>query len=206
VNQIFPRPGCAQLSAIVALWQRRRLQNLHFKKECSGWLRSSPLENAVIYGPPFRTKNKSAEIVCVRYLSKPLRKPKEFRNGECKNRRIAGEYRGPLQNGEQGPVENSVQELGLMAEHGQSFLISTPGGDILFDTGQGFALIANVSRMEVDLRTISAIVLSHGHRDHTGGAGPGTCRDWRQIRVCPPLRLLAQVLKKDRRASIDWCS
>ena len=65
-------------------------------------------------------------------------------------------------------VENTVQKLGLIAEHGLSFLIAVPGGDILFDTGQGFALIANASRMEIDLRRISAIVLSHGHRDHTG--------------------------------------
>lgn len=66
-------------------------------------------------------------------------------------------------------VENTVQKLGLIAEHGLSFLIAAPGGDILFDTGQGFALIPNASRMEIDLRRISNIVLSHGHYDHTGG-------------------------------------
>ncbi len=66
-------------------------------------------------------------------------------------------------------VENTVRKLGLIAEHGLSFLITMPDGDILFDTGQGFALNPNASRMEIDLRRISGIVLSHGHRDHTGG-------------------------------------
>jgi 7,8-dihydropterin-6-yl-methyl-4-(beta-D-ribofuranosyl)aminobenzene 5'-phosphate synthase len=66
-------------------------------------------------------------------------------------------------------VENSVQRLGLVAEHGISLLLQTSGGDILFDTGQGFAVIDNAARMKVDLTGISAIVLSHGHRDHTGG-------------------------------------
>jgi 7,8-dihydropterin-6-yl-methyl-4-(beta-D-ribofuranosyl)aminobenzene 5'-phosphate synthase len=66
-------------------------------------------------------------------------------------------------------VENTVQKPGLIAEHGLSLLIATPGGDILFDTGQGFAVIPNAARMEIDLRRISSIVLSHGHHDHTGG-------------------------------------
>ena len=66
-------------------------------------------------------------------------------------------------------VENTVQKLGLTAEHGLSFLIAAPAGDILFDTGQGFALISNARRMEIDLTRISSVVLSHGHCDHTGG-------------------------------------
>jgi 7,8-dihydropterin-6-yl-methyl-4-(beta-D-ribofuranosyl)aminobenzene 5'-phosphate synthase len=66
-------------------------------------------------------------------------------------------------------VENTVQKLGLIAEHGLSFLIAMPGGGILFDTGQGNALVPNAIRMEIDLRRISAVAVSHGHRDHTGG-------------------------------------
>jgi 7,8-dihydropterin-6-yl-methyl-4-(beta-D-ribofuranosyl)aminobenzene 5'-phosphate synthase len=66
-------------------------------------------------------------------------------------------------------VENTVQKLGLIAEHGLSFLIAAPGADLLFDTGQGFALIPNASRMAIDLRRITSVVLSHGHCDHTGG-------------------------------------
>jgi 7,8-dihydropterin-6-yl-methyl-4-(beta-D-ribofuranosyl)aminobenzene 5'-phosphate synthase len=69
-------------------------------------------------------------------------------------------------------VENSVQKLGLTAEHGLSLLVAVPGGNILFDTGQGMALIPNARRMGIDLTTVSKIVLSHGHCDHTGGLLP----------------------------------
>jgi 7,8-dihydropterin-6-yl-methyl-4-(beta-D-ribofuranosyl)aminobenzene 5'-phosphate synthase len=66
-------------------------------------------------------------------------------------------------------VENSVLKDGLIAEFGLSFLITANGKTILFDTGQGFSLISNASRMDIDLNKISSIVLSHGHHDHTGG-------------------------------------
>jgi 7,8-dihydropterin-6-yl-methyl-4-(beta-D-ribofuranosyl)aminobenzene 5'-phosphate synthase len=66
-------------------------------------------------------------------------------------------------------VENSVQKPELIAEYGLSFLVTTKDETILFDTGQGFALISNAARMGIDLNEISSIVLSHGHHDHTGG-------------------------------------
>jgi 7,8-dihydropterin-6-yl-methyl-4-(beta-D-ribofuranosyl)aminobenzene 5'-phosphate synthase len=69
-------------------------------------------------------------------------------------------------------VENTVQKLGLIAEHGLSLLISTPGGNLLFDTGQGQTLVPNAKQLGIDLKSISTIVLSHGHSDHTGGLAP----------------------------------
>ncbi|MFC1714093.1 MBL fold metallo-hydrolase [Candidatus Poribacteria bacterium] len=68
-------------------------------------------------------------------------------------------------------VENTVNKLGLMAEHGLSFLLETGDEAILFDTGQGGALIHNAAKMGIDLSRIGKIVLSHGHSDHTGGLG-----------------------------------
>lgn len=58
---------------------------------------------------------------------------------------------------------------GLMAEHALSFLIELEGRRFLFDTGQGPALAANSHTLGVDLSTVEALVLSHGHYDHTGG-------------------------------------
>lgn len=66
-------------------------------------------------------------------------------------------------------VENSVSKHGLKAEHGLSFLIRTPQSQILFDTGQTDIFADNASRLSVDLHRTDAIVLSHGHYDHTGG-------------------------------------
>jgi 7,8-dihydropterin-6-yl-methyl-4-(beta-D-ribofuranosyl)aminobenzene 5'-phosphate synthase len=57
----------------------------------------------------------------------------------------------------------------LIAEHGLSVWIEAEGRRILFDTGQGGALAANALSLGVDLGEADALVLSHGHFDHTGG-------------------------------------
>jgi len=59
----------------------------------------------------------------------------------------------------------------LLAEHGFAALIDVNDGErrILWDAGiSRRALMENAARMEVDFTTIDAIVLSHGHGDHTG--------------------------------------
>jgi 7,8-dihydropterin-6-yl-methyl-4-(beta-D-ribofuranosyl)aminobenzene 5'-phosphate synthase len=62
----------------------------------------------------------------------------------------------------------------LVAEHGFSALVDVTKGEkahrILFDTGVSpNGMIENMRRLEVDPTTIEAIVLSHGHYDHTAG-------------------------------------
>lgn len=66
-------------------------------------------------------------------------------------------------------VENTATGQGLLAEHGVSFWIERNGTRVLFDTGQGYVLGNNAERLNVDLKTADALVLSHGHFDHTGG-------------------------------------
>ncbi len=66
-------------------------------------------------------------------------------------------------------VDNSSAIPGLHAEHGLSFLVEAAGRRVLFDTGSGEALPANVSAMRIRLAPLDALVLSHGHYDHTGG-------------------------------------
>lgn len=66
-------------------------------------------------------------------------------------------------------VENTAESPGLLAEHGLAFWIEAGSQCILFDTGQGGALVNNAYRMAVSLSRVDAIVLSHGHYDHTGG-------------------------------------
>ncbi len=68
-------------------------------------------------------------------------------------------------------VENTVpgKSDGLIAEHGFSLLLERPDWRILFDTGAGAALLHNATRLGKDLKTVDAIALSHGHKDHTGG-------------------------------------
>jgi len=66
-------------------------------------------------------------------------------------------------------VENTASGAGLLAEHGLSFWIEYGDKRILFDTGQSDILIKNAKVLGIDLAETDAIVLSHGHYDHTGG-------------------------------------
>jgi len=66
-------------------------------------------------------------------------------------------------------VENKAGPRGTLGEHGLSLWIETESMRILFDTGQGMALEHNAERLGVDLLKADAVVLSHGHYDHTGG-------------------------------------
>ena len=65
--------------------------------------------------------------------------------------------------------ENTASQKGLLAEHGLAFWIEHNGRNILFDTGQGYCLKHNAHALNVPLESTEAIVLSHGHFDHTGG-------------------------------------
>lgn len=66
-------------------------------------------------------------------------------------------------------VENTAEDAGLLAEHGLAFWIDDGSQRVLFDTGQGGVLLANAYRLGIDLSRLDAVVLSHGHYDHTGG-------------------------------------
>jgi 7,8-dihydropterin-6-yl-methyl-4-(beta-D-ribofuranosyl)aminobenzene 5'-phosphate synthase len=57
----------------------------------------------------------------------------------------------------------------FLAEWGLSILVETDGLNILLDTGRSISASYNTDTLEIDLSRIDKIVLSHGHRDHTGG-------------------------------------
>lgn len=59
---------------------------------------------------------------------------------------------------------------GLKGSHGESFLIAVGDRKILLDTGwKPRVFLHNLAKLGMDPNGIDQLVLSHGHRDHTGG-------------------------------------
>ena len=65
--------------------------------------------------------------------------------------------------------EPGLPGASLVVEHGFSCWVETDSGRVLFDAGQGRAVVANAEQLAVRLEDADAVVLSHGHYDHTGG-------------------------------------
>lgn len=77
--------------------------------------------------------------------------------------------------------DNLVASVGFIGEWGLSILVECGSEAILLDTGMTDCVVRNAVCNGIDLRRITRIVISHGHKDHTGG-----------------LRSLFQVLEQER--------
>ncbi len=81
--------------------------------------------------------------------------------------------------------ENSAGSIsGTLGEHGFAALLQKGDRSLLFDTGGGHTLLHNAQRMNIDLRSVEQVVLSHGHYDHAGGL-------WPLLQSTGPKRVLA---------------
>jgi len=70
-------------------------------------------------------------------------------------------------------VENATLiDRYLLGEPGLSILVEDDGTRVLFDAGYSDAFLVNAARLGVDLTRLDAVVLSHGHLDHTWGLEP----------------------------------
>jgi len=66
--------------------------------------------------------------------------------------------------------DNNPYDRRLETRWGFSCYIKGPEKTILFDVGgEGSVLLNNMDRLEIDPKTVDAIVLSHIHHDHIGG-------------------------------------
>jgi 7,8-dihydropterin-6-yl-methyl-4-(beta-D-ribofuranosyl)aminobenzene 5'-phosphate synthase len=75
------------------------------------------------------------------------------------------------------PVKDMEIKNSILAEHGFSAVVTVSKGDesrsILFDFGfSEHGATFNADALGVDLSTVEAMVLSHGHMDHFGGLVP----------------------------------
>jgi 7,8-dihydropterin-6-yl-methyl-4-(beta-D-ribofuranosyl)aminobenzene 5'-phosphate synthase len=121
--------------------------------------------------------------------------------------------RAPLAAGTaQAPqFEPGFTNVGLMAEHGFSALVTVRRGDtttsVLFDTGLSpDAMVTNADRLGLDLSGVHAVVLSHGHFDHVGGlAGLAGRRGTRSLpMVVHPLVWTRRRLARPGGGADDW--
>ncbi|MFW9916717.1 MAG: MBL fold metallo-hydrolase [Candidatus Thorarchaeota archaeon] len=109
-------------------------------------------------------------------------------------------------------VDNTAIGGGFLAEAGFSALAEVQYPDstsqkILFDTGPSpVAFQHNVKMYEIDLGTLDAIVLSHGHWDHVGGLmeALGSINKDKDIPViCHPQALVPKVFHGKEKEK-DW--
>jgi len=69
-------------------------------------------------------------------------------------------------------VENTAFGRHTRGEHGLALWIEAGSKRVLFDTGQTpGALLHNAECLGIEVASADAVVLSHGHDDHTGGLG-----------------------------------
>ncbi|MFA6701521.1 MAG: MBL fold metallo-hydrolase [Dysgonamonadaceae bacterium] len=66
-------------------------------------------------------------------------------------------------------TDNSTSDPKLQTEHGLSVYIEFGDHKILFDTGKSDVFIKNAEALNIDLRQVTDVVISHGHYDHIGG-------------------------------------
>lgn len=67
-------------------------------------------------------------------------------------------------------VDNNVYiDHYYYGEPALSFYIEDGSKKILFDTGYSAIFYSNAQKLGIDLATVSTVVFSHGHNDHTGG-------------------------------------
>jgi len=69
-------------------------------------------------------------------------------------------------------LENESRKKGLAAAHGLSVWVREGDTRLLFDTGPDDSLLGNAKDLGINLSTVTALVLSHNHGDHTGGVMP----------------------------------
>lgn len=66
---------------------------------------------------------------------------------------------------------NTIIDRYFQGEPAVSYFIECEGKKYLFDTGYSEVFLKNANKMGIDLLTLDAIIISHGHNDHTGGLG-----------------------------------
>ena len=66
-------------------------------------------------------------------------------------------------------IDNICQNGNFQTEHGLAIYLEYQNYRTLFDLGQSNAVFSNALEMGIDIGEVDAVVISHGHYDHSGG-------------------------------------
>lgn len=66
-------------------------------------------------------------------------------------------------------VENSTVSKKYKNKHGLCFHVATEKHNLLFDLGPDKTFIDNAEKLNIDIKDVDIVVISHGHKDHGGG-------------------------------------
>ena len=66
-------------------------------------------------------------------------------------------------------IENTSASDKLKVEHGISLYVENAGVRYLIDTGADDKIVYNAKRLGIDLKSVSAVMISHNNYAHTGG-------------------------------------
>ena len=72
----------------------------------------------------------------------------------------------------QNLIEDTAANNGCLAEHGLSFYVETLNHKLLVDAGASGKFMENAKKLNVNLKQVDTLILSHGHYDHSGGILP----------------------------------
>lgn len=107
-------------------------------------------------------------------------------------------------------AENRKSEKPLIAEHGLSMLVYVDDYKLLFDAGNSNSLLYNAKSLGIDLSAVDAVVLSHGHYDHTGGI-PEFCNENKKAKIYVNKNAFCERYEKEdgkpqgENIGIAWC-
>jgi len=72
----------------------------------------------------------------------------------------------------QNLIENTQGHNHCAYAHGLSFYIETKKHNLLVDLGPSSLTLENAKELNIDLKKVDTVILSHGHYDHSGGIMP----------------------------------
>ena len=66
-------------------------------------------------------------------------------------------------------IENSSLSKEYKKKHGLCLHIKTKNHNILFDLGPDDTFIENAKKLNIEIKDVDIVIISHGHKDHGGG-------------------------------------